>query len=150
VVKSYVANGGVIYRSDLTFDPSRLTPEGPALAATQAFAARKNLTYDAVRALLKQTSVNRPFRWRIELMNENQSRGFVYINALDSSVASYAPAGSPETTTATTTTTTTTTERHDSDGSDPNDFGESVKRTFLGIGGDLQEFFTGERTVDKQ
>jgi hypothetical protein len=28
-------------------------------------------------------------------------------------------------------------------------FGNDVKRTFLGIGGDLQEFFTGERTVDQ-
>lgn len=27
--------------------------------------------------------------------------------------------------------------------------GESVKRTFLGIGGSLQEFFTGRRTVDR-
>ncbi|MEZ5405662.1 MAG: hypothetical protein R3F23_05630 [Verrucomicrobiia bacterium] len=29
-------------------------------------------------------------------------------------------------------------------------FGKSVERTFLGIGGDLEEFFTGERTVDKE
>ena len=40
IVKTYPANGGVVYRSDLTFDPSRLTPEGPALAATQAYAAK--------------------------------------------------------------------------------------------------------------
>jgi hypothetical protein len=146
IAKTYAANGGTVYRSDLTFDPSRLTPEGPALAATQAFAARKYITYDAVRALLKQTSPDRPFRWRIELMNASQSRGFVYINALDSSVAAYAPPGSTDTTT----TTTTTTQHQGNVESDTNDFGENVKRTFLGIGGDLQEFFTGERTVDKQ
>jgi hypothetical protein len=147
VVKTYPANGGAIYRSDLTFDPSRLTPEGPALAAAQNYAARKNLSYDSVHALLKQTALNRPFRWRLELLNANESRGFVYINALDSSVASYEPAGSTETTT----TTTTTTTKHAGNGaSDTNDLGENVKRTFLGIGGDLQEFFTGERTVDKQ
>lgn len=29
-------------------------------------------------------------------------------------------------------------------------FGKSVERTFLGIGGDLEEFFTGERTVDQE
>ena len=145
IVKTYAANGGVVYHSDLTFDPSRLTPEGPALAATQAYAASKYISYDSVRALLKQTSVNRPFRWRIELMNAGQSRGYVYINALDSSVASYAPPGSTET------------NHHDNDDAtsgrrqgDANDIGENVKRTFLGIGGDLQEFFTGERTVDKQ
>ena len=28
-------------------------------------------------------------------------------------------------------------------------FGNDVKNTFLGVGGDLQQFFTGERTVDK-
>jgi len=147
IVKTYGANGGVVYRADLTFDPARMTPEGPALAAAQSYAASHQIAYDSVRALLKQTAVNRPFRWRIELMNANQSRGYVYINALDSSVAAYAPPGTPDQV-ATTTTATTTTGHPDSDG-DANDFGTKVKRTFLGIGGDLQEFFTGERTVDK-
>ena len=146
IVKTYAANGGVVYRADLTFDPARMTPEGPALAAAQSYAARHQIAYDSVRALLKQTAVNRPFRWRIELMNASQSRGYVYINALDSSVAAYAPPGAPDqVATATTTTTTTTVHRDD----DADDFGTKVKRTFLGIGGDLQEFFTGERTVDK-
>ena len=36
-----------------------------------------------------------------------------------------------------------------SSSSDSGGFGDDVKSTFLGIGGDLQEFFTGERTVDK-
>jgi len=27
--------------------------------------------------------------------------------------------------------------------------GNDIKNTFLGIGGDLQQFFTGERTVDQ-
>ena len=151
IVKTYAANGGVVYRADLTFDPSRMTPEGPALEAAQRYAAQHRITYDSVRALLKQTAANRPFRWRIELMNATQSRGFVYINALDSSVASYAPNGSENdvtSTATTTTTTTTTTERHSTD-TDSHDFGTDVKHTFLGIGGDLQEFFTGQRTVDK-
>ena len=86
IVKTYAANGGVVYRSDLTFDPARMTPEGPALAAAQDYASKHNLTFDSVRALLKQTP-SRPFRWRIELMSANQSRGYVFINALDSSVA---------------------------------------------------------------
>jgi hypothetical protein len=155
IVKTYAANGGAVYRSDLTFDPSRLTPEGPALAAAQGYAAKHFLTYDSVRALLKQTSLDRPFRWRIELMNDGKSKGYVFINALDSSVASYAPPGSAnqvaETSSNTTTTTTTTTRQTDSDDDGDNNggFANDVKRTFLGIGGDLQEFFTGERTVDK-
>ncbi len=150
IVKTYAANGGVVYRADLTFDPARMTPEGPALEAAQHYAAQHQIAYDGVRALLKQNALNRPFRWRIELMNSNQSRGFVYINALDSTVASYSPSGAgDETTTTTSTTTSTTTVHHGNVESDANDFGTDVKRTFLGIGGDLQEFFTGERTVDK-
>jgi len=157
IVKTYAANGGAVYSSDLTFDPSKLTPEGPALAAAQGYAAKHYITYDTVRALLKQNSLDRPFRWRIELMNANQSKGYVYINALDSSVASYAPPGSGEQQVASTTTSstssskTTTTHRSSSDDDADNSggFGDGVKRTFLGIGGDLEEFFTGERTVDK-
>jgi len=146
IVKTYAANGGVVYRADLTFNPSRMTPEGPALAAAQGYAARHQIAYDSVRALLKQSAANRPFRWRIELMNANQSRGYVYISALDSSVAAYAPPGAPDQVAAASTTTTSPHHASDSDG---DDFGTKVKRTFLGIGGDLQEFFTGQRTVDK-
>lgn len=29
------------------------------------------------------------------------------------------------------------------------EFGEGVKDTFLHVGGELQEFFTGDRTVDQ-
>ncbi|CAF0703851.1 hypothetical protein MPNT_60119 [Candidatus Methylacidithermus pantelleriae] len=29
------------------------------------------------------------------------------------------------------------------------EFGEEVERTFKGIGGDLEEFFTGKRTIDR-
>jgi hypothetical protein len=51
---------------------------------------------------------------------------------------------------STTTTTTTRRANSDDDSSDNSGgFGNDVKRTFLGIGGDLQEFFTGQRTVDK-
>jgi hypothetical protein len=134
-----------------------MTPEGPALSAAQDYAAKHNMAYNSVRALLKQSATNRPFRWRIELMNDQQSLGYVYVNALDSSVAAYAPPGAgdePTTTTSsssamTTTTTATTSEHHGNLQTDSKDFGTDVKRTFLGIGGDLQEFFTGERTVDK-
>ena len=133
ISKTYVANGGVTYSKDLTFDPSRITTEGPALSAAQSYAAKRKITYDAVHALLKETALNKPFRWRVELLHEGHSRGFVYVNALDDSVASYE---SPS-------------AQKKSSSSDSGGFGDDVKNTFLGIGGDLQEFFTGERTVDK-
>jgi len=134
IVKSYVANGGVTYSKDLTFDPSRISSEVPALDAAKGYAAKHKITYDAVHALLKETALNKPFRWRVELLRSGRSRGYVYVNALDDSVASYQ---SP------------TTPKKKSSGSSSDGFGNDVKNTFLGIGGDLQEFFTGERTVDK-
>ena len=134
ISKTYAANGGVTYSKDLTFDPSRITSEGPALTAAQSYASKHGIAYDSVHALLKQTAANKPFRWRVELLHDGRSRGFVYVNALDDSVASYS---SPS-------------EKKSSDSSsNAEGFGDDVKNTFLGIGGDLQEFFTGERTVDK-
>ena len=132
ISKTYVANGGVTYAKELTFDPSRITSEGPALSAAQSYAAKHKITYDSVHALLKETALNKPFRWRVELLHEGHSRGFVYVNALDDTVASYESPSQKKSSSG------------NSDG-----FGDDVKNTFLGIGGDLEEFFTGQRTVDK-
>ena len=88
ISKTYPANGGVVYSKEPDLDPSRNTSEGPALNAAHGYAAKHKITYDAVHALLKQTAVNKPFRWRVELLREGQSRGYVYVNALDDSVAS--------------------------------------------------------------
>jgi hypothetical protein len=143
IIKSYPAEGGVTYSSRLTFDPSRITGEEPALNAAQNYATRHNIAYDSVRALLKQTSVTRPFRWRIELMDAGKGEGFVLVNAVDDSVADFDPPDSAAPVHHATGTGT------GSVAGDAQDFGNDVKNTFLGIGGDLQQFFTGERTVDR-
>jgi hypothetical protein len=143
IVKSYPAQGGVTYSARLTFDPSRITNEQPALNAAQNYATRHNIAYNNVRALLKRTSLEKPFRWRIELMDADKSEGFVLVNAVDDSVAAYVPHDQAA--------------HHASSDATPDGgvagdaerFGNQVKDTFLGIGGDLQEFFTGERTVDR-
>jgi hypothetical protein len=137
ITKTYPANGGTTYSATLTFDPSRITSEGPALNAAQGYAAKHGIAYDSVRVLLKQTSLNKPFRWRVELLDVGKSRGYVYVNALDDTVAAYSGPSSGK--------------GSSSDSSDHTaaGFGNDVKNMFLGIGGDLQEFFTGERTVDK-
>jgi hypothetical protein len=134
ITKTYEARGGVVYEESLSFDPSRITSETLALAAAQAYAARHNIAYDTVRALLKQTSLHKPFCWRIEMVENGKSRGCVYIKALDDTVASYAPPGSNQNGAAT---------------DKGTGFANEVKNTFLGIGGDLEEFFTGQRTVDR-
>jgi hypothetical protein len=136
ITKTYPANGGVTYSKELTFDPSRITSEGPALSAAQGYAAQHRLRYDSVHALLKETAANKPFRWRVELLRDGKSRGFVYVNALDDSVASYSSPAAAKTSSS-------------GSSSSSTGFGDDVKNTFLGIGGDLEEFFTGDRTVDR-
>ena len=137
ITKTYPANGGRTYSAALAFDPSRISSEVPALSAAQNYAAKHHVTYDSVTALLNQTSANKPFRWQIGLVKDGKKRGIVYVNALDDSVAYYSGASAAK--------------KSSSSSSDNSDqgFGNDVKNTFLGIGGDLQQFFTGERTVDK-
>jgi len=134
ITKTYPANGGATYSAELTFDPSRITSEAPALSAAQGYAAKHEIAYDSVHALLKQISLKKPFRWRIELLDSGKSKGFVLINALDDTVAAYAPPND---------------DKSASDNKTAEGFANDVKNTFLGIGGDLEEFFTGQRTVDK-
>ncbi|HUB66991.1 MAG TPA: hypothetical protein VL981_05855 [Candidatus Methylacidiphilales bacterium] len=135
ISKTYEAQPGkLVYEGKLTFDPSRITSETLALNATQGYAARHHLVYDSVRALLKQTSLSKPFCWRIELLDNGKSQGFVYVKALDDTVAYYVPPSSGNAASST---------------DKGSGFANDVKSTFLGIGGDLQEFFTGERTVDR-
>jgi hypothetical protein len=139
ITKTYPANGGTTYSEALSFDPSKITSEGPALSAAQGYAAKHTIAYDSVHALLKQGSPNKPFRWRIELLDAGKSKGYVYVNALDDSVAAYSPAKGTERSRST----------DSSEDKTAEGFANDVKSTFLGIGGDLEEFFTGERTVDK-
>jgi hypothetical protein len=139
ITKTYPANGGATYSADLTFDPSRITSEGPALSAAQGYAAKHYIAYDSVTILLKETSVTKPFRWKVGLVQGGKKEGYVMVNALDDSVADFVPP------------TAASSGKSSSSNSDSSaeGFGNDVKHTFLGIGGDLQQFFTGERTVDK-
>lgn len=139
ISKTYPANGGTTYSADLTFDPSRITSEGPALSAAQGYAAKHHIAYDSVTVLLKQVGVNKPFRWKVGLVSNGKKEGYVMVNAIDDTVAAYIPPNAGNATSGS--------SSSSSDGM--KDFGNDVKNTFLGIGGDLQEFFTGERTVDK-
>jgi hypothetical protein len=140
ITRTYEANGGVVYIDSLTFAGSQLTGEGPALAAAQNYAAQHALAYDNVRALLRVTTDNQAFRWRVQLLDGSAGKGFVFVNASDGTFAMYAPPGSIPTKGGTGT---------GGVAGDAHRAANDVKNTFLGIGGDLQEFFTGERTVDQ-
>jgi hypothetical protein len=98
------------------------------------------LAYDHVRALLRITTKDQAFRWRVQLLNGSASKGFVFVNASDGTFATYAPPGSIPSKGGTGT---------GGVAGDAHRAANDVKNTFLGIGGDLQEFFTGERTVDQ-
>ncbi len=140
IVKTYPASLGPDYppySEALSFDPSRITNELPALNAAHGYAAKHGIAYDSVRVLLKQTSLKKPFRWRVELLDVGTSHGYVYVNALDDTVAAYSGPSSGKGSSS------------DSPDHTAAGFANDVKKTFLGIGGDLEEFFTGERTVDK-
>jgi hypothetical protein len=141
ITRTYEAKGGVVYDATLTFAPSQVTGEGPALAAAQNYSAQHALAYDHVRVLLRVTTTNQAFRWRVQLLDGTASKGFVFVNATDGSFAMYAPPGSVQS------------HSGSSTGSgvagDAERAGNDIKNTFLGIGGDLQQFFTGERTVDQ-
>ena len=140
ITKSYPANGGAVYSASLTFDPSKITSEGPALSAAQGYAAAHHITYDSVSALLKETGANKPFRWKVGLIRDHETKGYVLVNALDDKVADYVPASA---------TGQGASARSSSSDASAKGFANDVQKTFLGIGGDLEEFFTGERTVDK-
>jgi len=139
VVRSYEATSGVVYDDALTFAPSQVGGERPALAAAQNYAAAHAIPYDRVRALLRVTASNQSLRWRVQLIDGTRNRGFVFVKAADGSFAVYSPPGSAPSGSGT------------GGGvvGDANRAANDIKNTFLGIGGDLQEFFTGERTVDQ-
>src|ERR1700683_2294158 len=139
ITRSYEAKGGVVYADTLTFARSQVSGEGPALAAAQNYAARHALAYDNVRVLLRVTTQSQALRWRVQLLDGAAGKGFVFVKANDGSFAMYSPAGSEPVSSGT------------GGGviGDAKHAADDVKNTFLGIGGDLQEFFTGERTVDQ-
>jgi hypothetical protein len=141
ITRTYDAKGGVVYGDTLTFSGSQMTGEGAALAAAQNYAAQHALAYDHVRALLRVTANGQQLRWRVQLLDGSANKGFVFVNATDGSFAMYSPPGSisPKESTGT----------GGGVAGDAHRAANDVKDTFLGIGGDLQEFFTGERTVDQ-
>ncbi len=140
VVRTYPAQGGVVYADALTFAPGDVRGIGKALSTAEDYAAQHAIAYNQVRALLRVTAPGEPLRWRIQLMDDDRNKGFVFVDADSGAFASYMHSG-PHHTSAST--------GGDSVSAHAQAAGNDIKDTFLGIGGDLQQFFTGERTVDR-
>jgi hypothetical protein len=140
ITRTYEARGGVVYPDSLAFAGAQMTDVGPALAAAQNYAAQHALAYDNVRVLLRITTTGQVFRWREQLLEGSTSKGFVFVNASDGSFAMFSPPPAVP-----------IKEGSHTGGvaGDVHRAANDVKDTFLGIGGDLQQFFTGERTVDE-
>jgi len=137
ITRTYEAKGGVVYSEHLAFDPSQIHGIDAALTAARNYAARQDLHYNRVHALLRLTSNGDAFRWRIQILEGSDNRGFVFVNTNDGSFALYAPPSTPQDSGTASVT------------GAAQQAGREVTNTFLGIGGDLQQFFTGERTVDR-
>jgi hypothetical protein len=140
VVRTYPAQGGVVYADSLTFAPGDVRGIGKALSTAEDYAAQHSIAYNQVRALLRVTAPGEAMRWRIQLMDDGTNKGFVFVDAVSGNFASYMHSGPHHTSTST---------GGDSVEAHAEAAGNDIKDTFLGIGGDLQQFFTGERTVDK-
>lgn len=119
------------YDDAWSFDPalSKIDSE-QALKTAHEYANQNQISYNSVNLLLKRPEVGKAPIWRVELINQGTSQGFVYSNPQDGKFVKYE----------------TPQEARRSEGGN---FANDVERTFRGIGADLEEFFTGERTVDK-
>jgi hypothetical protein len=116
----------------LVFDPKAArVSEAAALAAIRAHAAKAQITCDQVRLQLRRPSAGTPPAWRAELYQGDRFAGTVYLSETDATVVRYDPSKPASAQTG------------------AEKFAKDVETTFKGIGGDLEEFFTGERTVDK-
>jgi hypothetical protein len=124
-----------VARSERVFDPDLVKVSyGQALAGVKAKAREKAMTFDSVHAYLYRRTAGEGPAWEFELLQGGASRG-VFQLAADGTFAGYQEARTASGPVA---------KKGGAAG-----FFQDVERTFLGIGGDLEEFFTGDRTVDR-
>jgi hypothetical protein len=130
VTRSHAAEWKSTYDDALSFDPtlSKVTAE-TAMKTAKAYADKNLIAYDTTRILLRRTEVGKAPFWRVELRQDGHSKGYVIAKSDDGTFASY--------------------EQPKKEGSGVQNLGKDIESTFKGIGADLEEFFTGERTVDK-
>jgi hypothetical protein len=130
------------YDEGMSFDPTK-TNVGfeDALRTAAEYAEKNQVDYNQTRVYQSRANPGVGPSWRVELLKDGVSKGYVITSASDGSLVSYqtsAPAA----------------VRRDREGSGngqtgAEEFATDVEKTFKEIGGDLEEFFTGERTVDR-
>jgi hypothetical protein len=121
-----------VAKSERVFDPDLVKVSyDQAWGAVKAKAQEKAMTFDAVNAYLYRKVPGESPVWEFELRQAGASRGIFELdsNGVFASYQEARPAAVKKGGAA--------------------GFFQDVERTFLGIGGDLEEFFTGDRTVDR-
>lgn len=117
----------------LVFNPSlNKVSADQALRKARVYATDKQITYNNVKMQLRRPSSGAAPVWNIELYQDSRFAGTVRLNDSDGTVVNYQP-----------------TRPVSSASGTANSFAHDVESTFRGVGADLEEFFTGERTVDK-
>jgi hypothetical protein len=117
---------------DRLFDPSSQAPSlDNALAAAAQYAKDNEIAYNQVRVVLRRPEPGEAPTWLVEMRQDGLSRGVVYTSAPSGRFVRY------------------TAVKKSGGGGGAAGFFKDVENTFLGIGGDLEEFFTGDRTVDQ-
>jgi len=118
------------YDDVMSFDPLRTRiSSSKALETARQYAEKNQISHDGVNMLLKRSESGKAPHWRVELLNQGTSRGYVFVEPEKGEFAKY--------------------EAPKSVDKKGEHFAKDVEQTFRGIGADLEEFFTGERTVDK-
>jgi hypothetical protein len=132
IQRFHPAEGKSKYRDAMSFDPSlnKFSAEG-ALSVARDYAQKNQISYDHVNLLLRRPDEGKAPIWRVQLIQGDTSRGSVYLNS-DGTFSHYESS-----------------LKESSKDSGAQGFFKDVERTFKGVGGDLEEFFTGERSVDK-
>lgn len=124
------ASSKMEHAEDMAFDPAKVKVNfNTAMATAKKYADENQVNYDGVNALLRRQDVGTAPTWRIELLKSKRPLGVVYTTADNGSFAGFRP--------------------HTKADEDSSSFGKDIEKTFKGIGADLEEFFTGDRTVDK-
>jgi len=133
-------------------DPAKLNVD--STAAFTVAERRAGTPFSYLNYRLHPGGESQPPRWSVELFNRQKDLVATLTIAADD--GSLLHASHPVTDSTTAATTTTADSDSDSDsfftraGRTLNRTGHDIQRGFLHVGGELQEFFTGNRTIDRQ
>lgn len=146
VERSNTAEGQDDNDVKMTFDPAACKAGvDKALKTAATYTKESLIPVDSTRVYLNRPAAGKAPVWTVELWHQNRPQGYIYANTKDGAFAGYRPPASDNHTAGTEKKSSGVPEEKDTE----NEFGQQVKSTMLEIGGDLEEFFTGERTVDK-